>query len=450
MDRPAEMTTVPRGRPAFDRRSVWRWHFYAGLFCIPFVIVLSVSGSIYLFKAEIESWLERSYDRLEAGGPARTAAEEVAAALAAVPGSTFKAYELPRRVPGGSASATRVMVDRDGETIRVYVHPTTLDVLAALPERDRFMRRVARLHGELLLGDAGSMLVELAASWAVVMILTGLWLWWPRQARTLAGVVYPRLRSGSRVFWLDLHAVTGVWISGCALSLLASGLPWATSWGAYLKLARRLTGTAAAQDWSSGRAARGGHGDHDHGGGRGDLDLTALDRVTTAAEGLRFEPPVTIAPQGGSEGAWVVKSETQNRPRRAEAVIDGARGVVKSRRDFRDRHVIDRIVGYGIAAHEGRLFGWPNQVIGLVTACGLVLVSASGATMWWRRRQPGTLGAPPATVAEGSRGALALGMAILALGVWLPLFGVTLVAVVLLERLVLRRIPPLAAWLGLA
>jgi uncharacterized iron-regulated membrane protein len=446
------MTTTTSRRPWLDRRTVWRWHFYAALFCIPFVIVLSLSGAIYLFKAEVESWLERPYDRLAAAGPPRTAAARVAAASAAVPGATFKSYELPGppRDGAGFVPATRVILDRDGEAVRAYVHPTTLDVLAVLPERDRFMRQVARLHGELLLGDAGSMIVELAASWAVVMILTGLWLWWPRQARSLAGVVYPRLRGGPRVFWLDLHAVTGVWISACALFLLVSGLPWATSWGAYLKLARRLTGTAAAQDWNSGRAAQAGHGDHDHGDrAAGDVDLAALDRVATAAATLRFEPPVTITPQRGDRGTWTVKSETQNRPRRAEAVVDGASGAVVSRKDFRDRHVIDRVVGYGIAAHEGRLFGWPNQVLGLLTACGLVLVSASGAAMWWRRRQPGTLGAPPAAGAEGGRGAVVVGSAVLVLGIWLPLFGASLAAVLVVERFVLRRVPALAAWLGL-
>jgi hypothetical protein len=28
--------------------AVWRWHFYAGLFCIPFIIWLSLTGTIYL------------------------------------------------------------------------------------------------------------------------------------------------------------------------------------------------------------------------------------------------------------------------------------------------------------------------------------------------------------------------------------------------------------------
>ena len=37
--------------------AVWRWHFYAALFVVPFAVVLAITGGIYLFKPQIESWL---------------------------------------------------------------------------------------------------------------------------------------------------------------------------------------------------------------------------------------------------------------------------------------------------------------------------------------------------------------------------------------------------------
>jgi len=67
------------------------------------------------------------------------------------------------------------------------------------------MTVVFHLHGELLMGDRGSMVVELAASWAIVMILTGLYLWWPRNAGRFGGILYPRINQSGRVFWRDLH-----------------------------------------------------------------------------------------------------------------------------------------------------------------------------------------------------------------------------------------------------
>ena len=102
---------------------------------------------------------------------------------------------------------------------------------------------------------------------------------------------------------------------------------------------------------------------------------------------------MVIEPPESGSGDWAAKSMTPNRPQRVDLVVDGATGVIKDRTDFQDRHLIDRIVGTGIAAHEGQLFGWPNQLLGLTTAAGLVLLLVSSVVMWWRRRAPGGLGA---------------------------------------------------------
>ncbi len=75
-------------------RTVWRWHFYAGLFCIPFVLWLSVTGTVFLFHPQIQHWLDRPYDHLSIAQRA-TANAQVKAALAAVPGATLDSYELP-------------------------------------------------------------------------------------------------------------------------------------------------------------------------------------------------------------------------------------------------------------------------------------------------------------------------------------------------------------------
>lgn len=126
-----------------DYRTVWRWHFYAGIFCIPFVVVLAISGAIYLFKAELEGWSERSYDRLEQGGDDALASAQISAALAAFPGSTFESYELP----AGPGRAARVVVRSEAGSRRAYVDPTSLEILGSVSERDRFMKQVFRFHG---------------------------------------------------------------------------------------------------------------------------------------------------------------------------------------------------------------------------------------------------------------------------------------------------------------
>ncbi len=230
-----------------DHRTVWRWHFYAGIFCIPFVLWLSTTGTIFLFHPQIQHWLDRPYDHLAITQRA-TANAQVQAALAAVPGTTLDSYEL-QNTP---TSAAEVLVDRGTQQFRVYVHPQTLAVLQINNEDHRVDVFMSRLHGELLIGKYGSWIVELAASWAVIMIVTGLFLWWPSNTKGLAGVLYPRLREGGRTFWKDIHSVTGIYISFFAMFLLFTGLPWAKGWGGYLKAVRHLSaGHAVLQDWTT-------------------------------------------------------------------------------------------------------------------------------------------------------------------------------------------------------
>jgi len=155
----ANVSSATGTSKGLDHRTVWRWHFYAGLFCIPFVLWLSVTGTIFLFKPQIESFLDRPYDHLSITQPA-TANAQVQAALAAVPGSVMDSYELPHT----TTSAAQVLVDKGTQQFRVYVHPQTLAVLHVVNEDHRLENVVFKLHGELLMGEYGSWIVELAAS----------------------------------------------------------------------------------------------------------------------------------------------------------------------------------------------------------------------------------------------------------------------------------------------
>jgi len=245
--------------------------------------------------------------------------------------------------------------------------------------------------------------------------------------------------------------------------MLFTGLPWAKQWGGYLKEIRRLTGTAVAQqDWPSGHPAShsplmaAGHQEHAaHGGGSGTTpdagvspsDYTAIDRLVTTMAPLNLAPPVLISPPAKGSPNWTAKSDAQNRTLRVNLVLDGATGAILKREDFKNRHWIDRLVAVGVAAHEGQLFGWPNQLLNTMTALGLLLLCLSAAVMWWRRWAQGVLGAPEPI--QRPRFALGLGLIVLALAVYLPLFGLSMIVVKLAERFVFCRIPSVRTWLGL-
>src|ERR1700761_505027 len=104
-----ETTTALKTRAGLDYRTIWRWHFYAGLFCIPFVLWLAVTGSLYLFRPQVEAWLHWAYEHLSSTGTTASANKQVQAALAAVPGSNLHYYQLPRT----ASSAVQIVVGRN-------------------------------------------------------------------------------------------------------------------------------------------------------------------------------------------------------------------------------------------------------------------------------------------------------------------------------------------------
>ncbi|HEV7609195.1 MAG TPA: PepSY domain-containing protein [Steroidobacteraceae bacterium] len=413
-------------------RALWRWHFHAGLFCIPFVIVLALSGSIYLFKPQIDAFADRGVDSLKITGARATGQQQIDAALASLPGSKLFVYEIPREPD----DAVRVhLYSPDGTGRIVYVHPETLAILKTVPHTHRLTEIVRTIHGSLFAGTTGSILVELAACWAIVMLITGLYLWWPRENRGMAGVLYPRTRDGRRLFWRDLHSVTGIWVSAFALFLLITALPWTTVWGASLKQVRALV-TPAKQDWSAGRTDE--HAEHPRAAeARALTTPITIDEIVARVAPLRLDPPVRVYLPNERTPFWLVRAETQNRPRVRELELDARTGAILRDQGFAAKPALDRAIGIGIAAHEGQLFGVANQVLGLFTALGLMAISISAVVMWWRRRPEGALGIPAPRIAEFRIGTR-LWIAIVALAVFLPVLGVSLICLWLFDHTVRR------------
>ena len=193
-----------------------------------------------------------------------------------------------------------------------------------------------RIHGELLIGDRGSNIVELAASWAIVMFITGLYLVVAEERQWLGG--YRLSPLGTRQPLVLARPACGdrLWVSFFVLFLLISGLPWAKSWGGLLKEVRQFGAhEVVKQDWTTGRtseladrremntpaasaedsgdhAEHAGHAGHNHSGMRkAQDDYSALDRLVATVQPLNLAQPVLISPPSKKSPDWSARSDAQ-------------------------------------------------------------------------------------------------------------------------------------------
>lgn len=176
----------------------WRWHFYGAWIAIPFILWQSLTGVAYLWHQEIADalWPALRWSRSAAALPAERV--DLDTQLAAVRSARPQAALLSVRVEGDPARSTLVLLNTgSGLPEAAFVDPVDGRLLGILPPTTWLPGLTRGLHGGWPLGAPGSWLLELGACWTLVMVLTGLYLWWPRGGRSLGGVLYPRLRRGA-------------------------------------------------------------------------------------------------------------------------------------------------------------------------------------------------------------------------------------------------------------
>jgi len=446
--------------------TVWRWHFYAGIIVAPFVIFLAITGSIYLWKPQYENWRYRELFNVPAGSASVSADAQLKAAQAAMPPGWRPQTFQPAFAPGTTSqiafAPTRKMVA--SEFIRtVFVDPSTGRVVGQLDDRTRFMRIMHDLHGMLLIGTTGGYIVEFAAGWALVLVLTGLYLWWPRPKFMVWGFLLPRLRAKGRTFWRDVHAVPAVWLALGTVFLLSTGMLWTNAGGAWYRTISAALGQGTPRESDTGAhrseltgwspplkaglaekidtmaSSMPGHEGHHMGGmamdaGPGENALS-LAQVIGIANEKQVPQPYAVALPIGPLGVYSVLSDRNQAFNRTYLHLDQYSGRVLADVRFKDFGYLAQFMLWAIIAHEGQLFGLANQILGTIAAGGVLLLGISGLMMWWQRRPEDRFAAPvgeaplPRVVFIGT----------LILGCLLPLLGASLALGWLVDRLISSR-----------
>ncbi|MEV0995915.1 PepSY domain-containing protein [Nonomuraea sp. NPDC050202] len=457
-------------------RAVWRWHFYAGLFVAPVLLVLAVTGAVYLFKEPFEEWRYQDVRTLaQPAATARPLSEQIAAAQQARPGAAVMSV-----IPPTSPDRTTRVILQGADTgpwaqgISVYVDPGTATVVGQIDDGATFMRVVRTIHGELMSGTAGDRVVETAACWALILIATGTYLWW-RGRRTRRKPTRPgrgRLRR--------LHILTGLGGGAVVVFLVLSGLPWSGVWGDGLQRLQAGTGSTypSADDyphtsnpplsgdlstnpdakvpWAAERLpvppSQDGHAGH--GTAHGVLQPGALpieNALAAARPAIRSCPPaecdLKVLLPDGPQGVYTIVTDPRRDPSSAQTLhVDQYSGRVLVSYGWAEYGVLAKAVEQGVALHEGRRYGTANLIVMLGACLTIITLVVTGAWMWWKRRPRGRAGAPARTTDRRTTYGVIAVMAVL--GVLFPLAGLTMVAVLLVDWLVVRRIPRLARVFG--
>lgn len=530
IDPPAKRSRVAfaKGSEA-DRRSrfwrtVWRVHFYAGMLVIPFLVTLAVTGTLILYEDPLNDVADGELRFVDAGGTGDLLPldDQVDAAQEAYPGLEVGGVTPPA---GPDRSTMVSLAVGDDGAREVYVDPYTGDVLGSKMYHDDLPGLARRIHGNLLFGwsvpmptlaglmgdgpltapvEVGDLMLELMASWGLVLVASGLYLWWPRKREAGKSLFRPRLSKRGRARWRDLHAIPGAVLSLVVVLLILTGLPWSGFWGgnwdhlvnsvgsgkggpeaapasspvesgdldrfgnpvAWAARATPVPASAAGAGDGSHQQHRGHEAGHrergaagepagdPHAGHEGHDGAAAaplsLDDVARAARqedmvlGYSIAMPVD---RGSSHGSYTITNPFTTTGTERTIYLDEFTGETIAERSYADYGVLAKATAWGIDVHMGTQYGLVNRIVMTVVCLGVVWSAISGLVMWWKRRPHGKAGLPRRPPdARLQRGMIVIAVV---MGVLFPLVGASMVAVVLLDRYVIRRIPRLRRAFGM-
>lgn len=182
-------------------------HGYAGLAAGAFLCVLGVSGSLLVFRPELERLTRPDLFSVPIGAKHASISGMAARAAKAVPGLAL--YRV--RLPQDDAGSVEFQFGADGKvTSRVYVDPYQSRVLGTRASGDVFLW-LQSLHFDLLAADTGRRINGGIGLALLVIATSGLGLWLRSRASWTARL-RPQWRARSaRLHW-GLHIPGGFWL----------------------------------------------------------------------------------------------------------------------------------------------------------------------------------------------------------------------------------------------
>jgi uncharacterized iron-regulated membrane protein len=427
-------------------QTVWRWHFYAGLIFAPFLFILAVTGSIYLFKPQIEQMLYQEYYEITPQGDKKSASVHIEEVKKLYPDAVVTKYR-----PGeNDTRSSEVSIISNNESLTIFIDPYTGKSIGELKDEDRIMNKIEEFHGELMAGTLGDRIVELAACWAIVLIVTGLFLWFPRKKQSLSGVLFPRLKKGKKILRRDLHAVPAFWITAGMLFLIMTGLPWSGFWGSNFQSLATNSGAGYPPSIWSGSAPTSTIKTKDIADvpwAAENIDVPkseiqgfiplSIDDVVVIANREGIHPSYTVNIPNEKEGVYTLSAFPPKAQDEATLHIDQYSGAVLADYRYDNYGIVGKIVALGITLHKGTQFGLINQLISLLICLGIILVTVSGFYLWLKRKPKKEMGAPKAPSIKKMKLFLIL---LIGLGILFPLVGLSLIVVWLMDWLIIQRI----------
>lgn len=355
-------------------------HLWLGVSSGLVVFIVAFTGCLLVFEEELDPVINKSFHIVEVPtGSSRLSLDSLAQVVAV----HFPNNKLTRIIVEPEENRTVIFGLKQGksekELLSVAVNPFTGAITGNRHEHDTFFEVVLRLHRYLCMGDTGKIITGVSCVCFLVIMITGLVLWWPSRKNRKQRFRVKWGASPKRLNW-DLHAVLGFYALPFVFLIASTGLVWSYKWVNNLIYLTFDGKPPQKREAPVNLFTAGASGTHYQGilketdllrPHTGKVTFTTLDTDSLS---------ITVAKTDGDAAISNVVSFLY---------FDKNNGSLISTRlyenetpGFKARRVVFPI-------HTGSLLGWPTKLIAFIAALITASLPVTGILIWLRRRLKG-------------------------------------------------------------
>lgn len=367
---------------------VGKLHLWLGMASGLVVLILAVTGCIYVFSVEINEALRKDAMYVSEIKPAT------------IPVS--KLWEDTQNKIGDKIKISSIKISNDPKKSwifgcykgnegaftyfgsidyyqSIYVNPYSGEILATYDEEMDFFNIVKFIHWSLLIAtDVGQQIVGWSTFIFVIMLITGIILWWPKNKAARKQRFKFQWKSTTQ--WkrknYDIHNIFGFYIASIALIIAFTGMVWAFTW--FQSTVYFLgSGTATPPEIVNKKA---------------DTNLPEVSNaMEVALEKTRIAYPTADAlsmakPADSIATVDVYVQQKENAYYVAHQMrFDQKTGEILLNRNHSDKNFGEQLITANYDIHVGAILGIPGKILAFIASfiCGMLPVT--GFLIWYGR-----------------------------------------------------------------
>ncbi len=363
------------------KKVIGKLHLWLGFTSGLLVFVIAVTGCIYAFQKEIQD-LTQSFRFVEVQSK-EFLPPSVLKAAAEKDLANKHIHAVQYLGPERAAMVIYYSPDPEYYYI-VYVNPYTAQVLEVRDMSSDFFAFILDGHFYLWLPpEIGQPIAASATLCFIVMLISGMILWWPRKKKDAKQRVSIRWKAKWRRLNYDLHNVLGFYASAIALILAFTGLVWGFQWfanGLYSAAGgeKSLVYSEPLSDTTQIHLAK----------------IPAIDKVYLQmkslyphAKTIEVHIPETSASVIGAnanpddETYWKLDYRYYDQYTLQEVSVDHIYG------RFPEAKAADKLMRMNYDIHTGAILGLPGKFIAFFASLIVASLPITGVYIWWGRKK---------------------------------------------------------------